>query len=506
MGRLTLQQRLQIGAQPIVQPQSVPAPITGWNTRDALDAMDPTDAVTLDNWFPDAGGVNLRNGYSLFASGMGSGQVQTLAEYNGASADKLLAGANGHIYNISTGTAVSLGSGFTSDKWQAANFLGKLFFVNGADTAQVFDGTSLANSTFTGVTLSTLYGVAQYQQRLFFWQKASTGFWYAPLNSITGALVFYDLASLATRGGTLVAVTTISHDGGNGVTNIIVFIMSSGDCILFLGNDPSQPSAWQMIGIYALSPPLSVRSVVAYGADAFLTTYDDHLPLQQQLVALKLGQRPPRSKVSNAVSDAVAESVALFGWQALFYPKGRFLLFNIPTVNGTFEQHIQNTSNGAWCRFTGLDGCCWGLFANNLYFGSEGGKVYLADTGAMDNGGPISGIGQQAWNTFGDPRRKRMTAVRPVVQSVGSAEYAFGVGFDYNDINVSQVSNSPVTASPWDTSPWDVSPWSPETVIDNRWRIGGGSGQAVGFKLSINALQSVSWLRTDFRTETGTAL
>src|ERR1700744_1142402 len=93
---MTRQQRLQIAQQPVaVAPPSVGGPIKGWNTRDALTAMDPLDAVQLDNWYPDASGINMRNGYVVYATGLGSGTVQTLAEYNAGSVRKLLAAASG---------------------------------------------------------------------------------------------------------------------------------------------------------------------------------------------------------------------------------------------------------------------------------------------------------------------------------------------------------------------------------------------------------------------------
>jgi hypothetical protein len=508
MRPMTRQQREASGARPFMQPQSVPSPITGWNTRDALDAMPPTDAVLLDNWYPDAGGVNLRNGYVPYSTGLGVGAVKTLAEYNAGTIRKLLAGASGAIYDVSSSGAVGapLASGFGSDAWQTASFLSKLFFCNGVDTVKVFDGTSLSNSTFTGVTLSTLVGVAVYQQRLFFWQNNSTGFWYAQLNSIDGALAFYDLQAFAPRGGNLIAITLFSHDGGNGVLDFIAFILSSGDVIMFNGNDPSNANAWSMLGRYRISPPVGPRAVAQYGADSFLTTYDDHVPLQQQLVALKLGQMPPRSKISNAVQAAVIANKGGFGWQALYYPKGRRLIFNIPNLDGTFSQHIQNMSIQAWCRFTNMNSYCWGLFNDNLFFGGAGGIVYQADTGSLDVLGQITATAQQAWNTFDSPVRKRIMAVRPVIQAQGTINYSFKLGFDYGDINVGISATSPATGSPWDISPWDTSPWSAEANIDARWRIGAGTGQAVGWVLKIQAQQAVQYLRTDFKGEIGIGL
>ena len=153
----TQQERLSAGAAPIVAPVSIPSPVKGWNTRDEFDAMDPLDAVQLDNWFPDAGGCVVRNGYQPYASGLGSVAVSTLATLNVNGVNKFLAACGGKIWDISSsGTPGSaLASGFTSDQWQTVGFLSKLFFVNGSDTAQIYDGTTISNASFTGVTLSS---------------------------------------------------------------------------------------------------------------------------------------------------------------------------------------------------------------------------------------------------------------------------------------------------------------------------------------------------------------
>lgn len=520
--RMTTAQREQFGESPIAVPRSLPAPITGWNTRDALDAMAPTDAVTLDNFYPDAGGVNLRNGYAPYASGMGTlGYVKTLAEYSAGSIDKFIAGANLSFYDISNPGPVGapLASGFSSDQWQSVYFLSKLFFMNGVDTMQVFNGSGFSNANFTGATLSSIIGGIQYQNRLFFWQSNSTGFYFAPLNSINGSLSFYDLSAFSPRGGNLIAAATYSHDGGNGVLDFIAFMMSSGDCLVYYGNDPSNANAWSLVGIYRISPPVSPRAVCNYGAEAFLTTADDHVPLQQQLVALRLGQLPPRSKASTAVQAAFNANAAAFGWQALYYPGGRRLIFNIPNVDGSYDQHVCNTGvqvGGSqsivqsdahpWCRFRFMPAATWGLYKNKLYFGGPAGAVYQADTGNLDNLGAVMGTAQQAWNTFGDPATKRVSAVRPIISSVGSIKYNFGLGFDYGDLNVPLAISTVNQGSPWDTSPWDVSPWSPETQIDTSWHSGTGEGQAIGMRLQVSGTQPISWLRTDFRTEPGSAL
>ena len=43
---------------------TVTAPVGGWNSRDPLASMKPTDAVVLDNWFCTPTELKTRKGYS----------------------------------------------------------------------------------------------------------------------------------------------------------------------------------------------------------------------------------------------------------------------------------------------------------------------------------------------------------------------------------------------------------------------------------------------------------
>ena len=49
----------------MIAADKVPAPIGGWNTRDAVSRMQKTDAVSLTNLIPDIDGVSIRPGYAL---------------------------------------------------------------------------------------------------------------------------------------------------------------------------------------------------------------------------------------------------------------------------------------------------------------------------------------------------------------------------------------------------------------------------------------------------------
>jgi hypothetical protein len=216
----------------------------------------------------------------------------------------------------------------------------------------------------------------------------------------------------------------------------------------------------------------------------------------------------PRSKVSKAVQDAVQANQNGFGWQALYYPRGRSLIFNIPNPDGTFDQHVCNTGipGQPWCRYRGLNASCFGLFNDLLYFGGPAGTVWQADYGVRDGAAAVEAIAQQAWNKLGSAQRKRVSAARPVVQSGGQVSFNFGLGFDYGPLDIPIPIATPGLGSPWNVSPWNTSPWSTEVTIDPRWRVGGGTGTAIGFGLTVAAAQAVLWLRTDLRLESGDAL
>ena len=125
---------------------SVPAPIGGLNSRDSVDNMQPLDAITLTNMFPTVGKITLRDGYSSFCTGVGSGDVETLAEHNAGDNRQLLAvGSDGVLYQINTGSAVSKKTGLSNGRFQTAAFNGRTLFVNGTDTPFSWDGSSAAN-------------------------------------------------------------------------------------------------------------------------------------------------------------------------------------------------------------------------------------------------------------------------------------------------------------------------------------------------------------------------
>lgn len=143
---------------------SVPSPVGGWNRRDSEAAMDPKDAVILDNFFCTPYDVLVRSGYSNFSTGI-TGTVNSLASYSPPSGKlKLFSWAGSNVYDSTTaGPAIQVLRGLSNDKWQTVNFgtSGGNFLVctNGTDYPIVYSGTgwnningSAFNTTVTSLT------------------------------------------------------------------------------------------------------------------------------------------------------------------------------------------------------------------------------------------------------------------------------------------------------------------------------------------------------------------
>jgi hypothetical protein len=502
---------MQLAGQVITQPFPIRPPMTGWNTRDDFDGMDPTDAIVMDNWYADAGGLNTRRGSTPWSANLGA-PVETLAEYYTGTTRKLIACAGGKVIDITAGGAgTTLGTGFGSAIWSAANFSARLFLANGVDPVQALNGATLASAAFTGPAVPPI-GVMTFKNRLFFWLPNSPVFWYTPLYNVTGALTAFDVSTVAQWGGNIICLTNFSHDGGDGVTNLFVIVMTTGEILLYLGDDPSLSTNWQIVGKYKLAAPVNQRSIAAYGGDVYLTTNDDHVALQEQLTALKVGQTPPRSKITGAVRSVIAISQASptpgYGFQSMYYGKGRRVIFNVPSTLispnpavSLWDQHVYNTSNQSWQRFQGMNALCWSEFNQNLYFGTQAGFVWQADIGSNDNGLPILCNVQQAWNPYQLPANKRLAGLRPILIGVSAQGYKFYAGFDYKGLILQIVGSGGFGLPLWDVTPWG-SPWATEGgAVDLGVHAAAGSGTSISFQLQASVLAPMIWMRTDLVLE-----
>jgi hypothetical protein len=85
---------------------SITAPIGGWNARDSIAEMPPTDAVTLTNLYPTPTDVQLRKGYTRYSQLTTSTGVKTISSITHAGNIATLTTATAH--GLATGARVSI--------------------------------------------------------------------------------------------------------------------------------------------------------------------------------------------------------------------------------------------------------------------------------------------------------------------------------------------------------------------------------------------------------------
>jgi hypothetical protein len=501
---------------------SLPAPVGGWNARDSIAAMSPTDAVILENWFPTTSDVMVRMGYTQFATGIPT-QVNSVMGYNpSAGTHKLFAAAGTAVYDVSLGGAVGAPviSSLTSDKWIHTNFSTSagpfMLMVNGADGYYVYNGTTWQSVTssstpvsITGVDPTTLTHVTSFASRVWFIQKASLKAWYLPVGQIGGAATVFDLSAIFRRGGNLVAAGVWTVDGGYGMQDYICWVTSEGEIAVYGGTDPSQASTFNLVGVYRLGSPMGNRCFQKYGSDLLYVGKDGLAPMSKALASTRVDtQVNLTAKIQGAISEATSLYANNFGWCMVLYPLNNMVILNVPVALNAQQQYVMNTITGAWCPFKGWNANCWELFDDKIYFGGNG-YVGLAWNTFSDNGQNINAVGLQAFNDFGMPAvNKRFTMMRPILWTNGSPAIFAGVNVNY-DQNVPQstLNFAPVAYGVWDSSAWDLALWGGSLNINNAWQgvTGIGSTGAPILKATTNGIET-HWVSTDLVMESGWTL
>ena len=495
---------------------TVPPPIGGWNTKDALTDMPPEDALVMDNWFPDISKVQMRRGFSSHSNTTTTTAVDTLHEHVDNTNRRLLAFSGGKIFNASTSTPAELATGLTNNRWSCANFKQVSVMVNGADTPRQYDGTSVSTVSYTGISnAAVLNGVTVFKERLFFWENSSASFWYAASRAISGVLTEYPLSMVGTKGGVIVGMATWSVDSGAGPDDLLCIFLSGGFVVIYSGSNPGDATQWGIVGIYNIGQPVHQRAIVKYGSDLLMVTRDGYQSLSQVLRdQLQTSSVALSDKISFTANESVKNHFTNFGWQVCAYPQGKYMFVNVPTTSVTFVQHVMNLQTKAWCRFTGQNGSCWAVYNGNLYFGGQDGVVYLADTGTADGSAAITADARTAWNYFGQRGKlKRWTGTRFQLSASGTISYTYRQDYDFRlqqdtgatgSASVLASGTGDVDGPPWDTTPWDEAYWASENPVVLGWKSAGGIGIAASTRLRIsNSTLNVSWLGTQHMIEQG---
>ncbi len=495
---------------PVSRTVSYPAPVGGWNARDALADMGVTDAVSLVNWFPRPSYVEFRGGHASHATGM-TGTGKTLIVHNAvAGTAKMFCTTESGIYNVSAAGAVGASVlSRTNGKHQWTMFgdgtSNWLIAVNGVDKPAYYDNTtwtavdSGTSPALTGLTTTSIVGVNVYKGRLFFLEKNSLAFWYLPAGVAGGTLTKFDLSGECAKGGYLVAMATWTRDSGAGADDVAVFFTSQGEAIVYQGNNPSSASFWSKVGTYSIGRPLGYRCVTQYGGDCVVLTENGVFPMTTLLQSgdTERAKFALSYKIQDSITAAARSYGSTFGWKSVVFPAQDALLVNVPiTENGEHEQYVMNLTTKAWCKFTEWDAEDFAIYAGELYF-VKGTVVYKAWTGTSDLSANISYYAKQAFQAFGSQQPKHVKLFMPILSVNGPVTYAVDIDVDFSENEISGTATASAAGRAlWGTAKWGQSQWGGAALIVRQWSSPSEwAGRWVAGKIKITSLSlACKWM------------
>lgn len=475
--------------------ETIPSPLGGWNTVDSPTEIPSNQAYVLDNLIPGTSSVYTRKGYASWSTSVGSGNVDSLFELRVGTLAKMIAASGGSIYDCSTlGVATSLKSGFVNNQWNGAVFNATLGLVNGVDAPQIYDGSTVTAMTVSGPSdITQINNIITFKNRTYFSVKNSQDFWYSGLSTMGGALTMFPLSKVGNFGGNLIAIQTLTNDGGDGQDDLFCCFMSTGEIIIYNGTDPG--SDFVLVGIFRAPRPLTSRAIVKFGPDVFFVTNNGFLTIST-LLPLSYGKDNSQLNrfIKGAASTAAASFPTDFGWQVLECPAENLLIVNVPQTNNQFVQYVMNVNTSSWCRFTNINARCWCVFGNDLYFGSNSGVVFKYQTPYTDNGTSITAAYTTPYLSL-KAGQSRTSAFRPRFRL---------------DADVAMTVSSSVDFQPW-TTPYSVSfssigaewgdPWGSPWAVSNS-SIAYLSFNKVGYNVSaamtFTSAGALDYFKTDF--------
>lgn len=470
--------------------KSIPAPVGGLNAKDSLAAMPATDAIVMENWFPQPSYISIRNGSAAWSTGL-PGWVESLLVYNGATGDKMFAASVTGFYTVTTAGAVgaAVQSGLTNARWEQINVATAggqyMYALNGVDKPRLYDGTNwvavdgVSVPAITGVTTTLLRSPALWKSRVWFVENNSMRAWYLPTSSVGGLAASIDFGAEFRLGGSLQAIVTTSITNASTLDDYILFVSTKGEVIGYRGTDPAVAGLFGIVLRVNMGRPIGRRCHFHLASDVIFITQDGFTPFSSLLMDNRDNlSRQLSYKIVNLVSSDVTTYAANFGWEGILYPPGGKVFINVPVTESARQyQYVMNNITQSWCVFTGWNAACFAMMGDSLFFGGNT-VVDQADTGTSDKNAFINSKVTPSYNYFGYRGTKLWTMMRPIFQTSGTLMASIAANVDFaTPVTGSSAVSSTGSGADWNTAPWNTSDWTTSDVLQRQWL----SFPAVGF-------------------------
>lgn len=480
--------------------QTVPPPYLGLDLVSPIDNMGPEYALELTNVFPGPTAPITRKGYDdLVNLSAAITQVNTLYPYNtqtGTSEIIIVGqGTTRKIYKIVGSTATDI-TGTTAISSTGTNmnceqFGTRLYMCNGVDNVQVYNGTTVADSTFTGIALNNLINVSSYKERLYFVERNSMKFWYGNTQAVgASALNSFDLQYVMRRGGYLLFAGSYTNQVSQTSQDLFWAISSEGEIVFYSGSSPAS-DAWGLVARFVIGKPLGFRAFIRVNNDVWILT-------EQGIISIAALFESDPEQALNVISARINPLISEYAknfplsnrWHGVFWPQGRRVFVMLPTSETQTKLLVYSIDTRGWCvyQLAGTGDCITiNVVENKPYYGGAQGIVYTGETGYTDNGQPITFKSRGAFSFFGTRGNyKAFKDIRPLIETTRGISLGCSLDTNFSISGVTSViSTGAGVVTPWGSA-WG-SPWSSgdEYIFDRFATKGQGHCAAVRFEGSV---------------------
>lgn len=481
--------------------QTVPPPYLGLDLVSPIDNMGPEYALELTNVFPGPTAPITRKGYAqLVDLSSAIAEVNTLYPYNkqDGTTETIIVGRGtpNKIYKISGSTATDITGATaisnTGTNMNCEQFGTRLYMCNGVDNVQVYNGTSVADSTFTGIALNSLINVSSYKERLYFVERNSMKFWYGNTQAVgASALTSFDLQYVMRRGGYLLFAGSYTNQVSQTSQDLFWAISSEGEIVFYSGSSPAS-DAWGLVARFVIGKPLGFRAFIRVNNDVWILT-------EQGIISVASLFEADPEQALNVISARVNPLISQYAknfplsnrWHGAFWAQGRRVFVMLPTSETQTKMLVYSIDTRGWCcyQLAAAGDCITINVVNGIpYYGASNGRVHTGESGYSDNGTAIQFKSRGAFSFFGTRGNyKAFKDIRPLLNTARGI--SLGCSLDTNfatSSTVNVISTGTGTVTSWGSA-WG-SPWSSgeEYIFDRFATKGQGHCAAVRFEGSIS--------------------
>lgn len=319
----------------------LPPPYKGQNDLLPEFSVQNPFCILMQNFEVDTGLVKLRQGnenYADLAAGTLKDNVE-LATFQEAIfvIGTNNAGTQGRIYQVGIGVLTLVDSIAGNPTDYGSLFFGNRLFVFFSPfiNPRVFDGSTWGAAGYTWPASFVPIGGCVHKNRAYFVNLDTAKYGYSNVDAISGAVTEVDLSTVISKRAELYGIRSISTTEATTPENLLAFLFSSGEILVYGGSYPGSAS-WGLVARLEVSELLYNNAFVEAKGDTFILTKTEVLSLRNLITRGYSDER--QNGIGAVIANRYAEMVSFFSSSAStlrqikgVYDKGRDrLLISFP--------------------------------------------------------------------------------------------------------------------------------------------------------------------------------